>query len=121
MAVFAGVALAGGLVPDEGDDDLAVDGGLLTADDDQVSGQDARLQHTLAADAQGKAVLAVGVEGDILLHALLSQNGGAGGHVAQQGHPVLRQLGRQLHPMHGGDGPGLARTAGDDAGLLQTL
>ena len=55
--IYAGVALAGGLVPDEGDDDLAVDGGLLTADDDQVSGQDARLQHTLTADAQGEAVL----------------------------------------------------------------
>ena len=63
-----------------------------------------------------------GVEGEVVLDALLSQNGTAGCHIAHDGHPVRRFLrlrdGRR-GGMGQGDGPPFSRTDLDESGIRQ--
>ena len=69
---------------------LAVVGRGLLADDHQVPGQNARVLHGVTPHPQSKicAAVAAHVEGQVVLDALLGQNGRAGGHIAHDGHPV---------------------------------
>ena len=127
MPAPAGEGLHGGLVLEQGHHDLAVIGILLPVDHYQVPGQDAGTQHRLPPHPQGKVLPghALGVEGEVVLDALLGQDRGPGGHVAQDGDLVLSGVGLLGHCPQGhggdGDGPGLAFGLDDDAGLLQPL
>ena len=103
-------ALHRGLVPQQGHHDLAVVGGGLLVHHHQVVRQDAGIQHRFAPDPQGEIlpVPAAGVEGQVILDALLGQNGGPGGHIAHNGHLVL--LGR----LRQGQGTALSGLLADD-------
>ena len=119
MAVFTAVGLDGGLVLEEGDHDVVVADGYLLMDDDIVTGQNACLQHGLAADTEGKMLTGetLGVEGQVVLNALFRQDGGACGNGAEQGYLILAVV----RAVGDGDGTGLALGLGDQAGLTQSL
>ena len=65
--------------------------------DHKVARQDAEAQHRLAAHAQGKvfALPSAGIEGQIVLDALLREDRAAGRHVPDDRH--LRRLRRRKH------------------------
>ena len=104
----------------------------------QITGQDAGIQHGLTPHPQGKILPlpSVGVEGQVVLDALLSQDGCAGGHRAHDGdaaHGHLRlrrgRVGRRRSRCGGRcalqrrqrQGAALAGPLGQDAHLLHML
>ena len=103
---------------------------LLLVHHHQIARQDARVQHGLTPHTQSKvlAVLAAGVEGQIILDALLGQDRRTRGHRAHDGHPSHRRL-RLLHLHRSGglcrthqrDGPTLAARPLDDPALLHVF
>ena len=127
MAVLAAEGLHRGLVLKEGYHDLAAVGILLAVHHHQIVGQDARVEHGLTPDPQGKVLpgLSAGVEGEVVLNTLLGQDGGPGRHAAHHGHPArpaVQLLGHGTgHGAAHGDGPCLALRLGDEALLLQPL
>ena len=118
LPVAAGIALDRGLVPQQGHHDLAVVSGLLLAHHHQIVRQNACVEHGLPPNPEGKilAAVAAGVEGQVVLDALLRQNGGTCGHRPHNGDLVLlRQRLRQ------GQRPALAGPLADDPQLLHVF
>ena len=98
----------------------------------QVIRQDARAQHGLAPDPQGKIfpVPSAGIKGQVILDAFLGQDGRSGGHIAHNGHLIFGRLAfrrlafrRLALPgrLRQRQGPALAGLLADDSQLLQML
>ena len=134
LPVAAGETLHCGLVLQQRHHDLAVLSGFLLVDHYQITGENACVQHGLAPNTQGEKlpVPTLGVEGDIIVNALLRQDGCTGGHIAQYRYPAgsigcllhrrdLLRDGGGIRPLHQGQGPALAPVLAQVAQLLQML
>ena len=79
--------LDGGFVLDQCNNDLAVVGNGGLAGDDDITVENAGIDHTLAFDMQGEqlvGLIAVGTEGNVALDLLHSEDGLTGGNGAEQ-------------------------------------
>ena len=108
-----------GLVFDQGDDDLSRLGIGLLAHDDEVAGQDARVEHALALDAQAEqlARCASRLERDVAVEVLDGGLERAGGNTAEHRH----HHGRRRAAAGQAIAPRLARLLGQPALLDQRL
>ena len=127
MTVPAAQGLHGGLILKQSHHDLSAVGLLLAVDHHQIVRENAGPHHGLAPDLQGKMLAAesLGIKCQVVLNALLRQNGGTGGHISHHRDPVCPGAGLLRHRSAGrsreGDGPGLALRLDDHARLLQAL
>ena len=115
-----------GFLPDHGNYNLSVLGNLLGANNHQIPVQNGGVYHAVPPDPEGEVVPAVtaGIKGQVILDALLGQNGAAGGYISHDGNAVrllpLRQGSGGLG-LDQADGPALAGADLDVAHLRQVL